>query len=1361
MTTTTPPPSSRIVVPVHLAAFCIGTPDLEHTGDWFAGAMTDYRTPRQGAEQALIGQNVVRPLDEAPLQPLEQGIHLHWKLPGAMTTGSLGSDGSMTFPAVPNRWLVTRLVIDGGQVTPTSWVVISDYLSTSQGDGQSLLTLPVQDDNQQLAPAYAGLCVPLATYRAADYAEVAADFQSQTGSPLTAVASGEPAFAAFYPNCRNLFGFHDSLDDLEGAATVSYVVSGWYSEPDQDIAHGYDSAAALEEALGWQVSGELTTPVTLCYGVCQGIPWNPATRYLADEEGPTPPAIAAGLGIGNTSAEALSAYYAGKFDNGDGGFQQLFTALQYGLLDTLAQPTGGQLANLYLELLASQFATTEATSLYAIYDTTESPAAPVAGGTLPAPLADGLNRLNQAIETAARSAAYVEAYRWQLFADWCHLVEASGNDQAGAEELTRARYEALQGLLTANTQLTNAAATQQSALEAQLPASLTLRPVPGPLIAKPAELNVVLDFAAGSVATRPPGASTAAGLPLLPCRLSSELVSQLQIDTTTLKATQYAVAAAGVTSALLYGDTSAALIEEACLFNGTLGAAHSGQAADQVTAALADYLAGQADAAQGVTIGEVTGAAPAEVAISWWNDNAAEPLLVAYTVSFLPMFDTLEEGAPMDYGADFITGAFTIDPAQPAFLSGSAGPPPASADSFTQQASGFAPASSCAAQQLEAQLTAYLAANPDETLQEICNDLAKNSVFTLPLAGLSAFWLTRRQALQLPIEVAADSPYANLTAQVAAAIGSGLTVAPAVNGDFNPLRAGWLSPQLTLVDRFGGRHPIDFSEAYVSAATSPPAPLGDTLPTLQLPPRLVQGGQLAFRWVGNTPAALAQATGQPASSPICGWLLADHLQEGFFLYQADGMPLGSLTLNGDGSALLWQSAPGDNRTIGQDLATVMATAHPQLAELAQGLAGNGVDYFRQCWSALTATYGALPPNPDPGAGYAWLIGRPVALTQIELALHLDGMQALNQSFDLYSASDIVTTGNGVVGVQFPVVLGGGGVIPDGVLGYFLGDATAGGFDFGTFYSSGAQSTGSGVETPTQATITLTAQPGFDPDAPFTPPQFGNGRVRAAVLCAPHLPLHASTGILPTAELALPQGQVADALANMELWLRASPLLRGQALRLPVPRMAGYGLSFVEPATGDGRWQVTTQLEVPTGGALWGYSPQSIVGGWLRFNRQVLSCTLGNASGGATLTGGSVNNGLSVTLSNDTPVPLTFTPGTAPPLGGTPSGSVFYLQFGAAVATADVAAITLANPAWRFTALSDASHGAYWAATPAGAAVTLAPGATLTLEVGNLTVAPALTSTVLTLSYAGLAQTPNGVFQQTVAIQPPTSQEPTR
>ena len=68
-----------------------------------------------------------------------KGLHLHWALPDALTTGH-HRDHKTIFPAVPNRWLVRRL--DHTGALQKSWIVESDFLHPIDNNGNPTFAAP-------------------------------------------------------------------------------------------------------------------------------------------------------------------------------------------------------------------------------------------------------------------------------------------------------------------------------------------------------------------------------------------------------------------------------------------------------------------------------------------------------------------------------------------------------------------------------------------------------------------------------------------------------------------------------------------------------------------------------------------------------------------------------------------------------------------------------------------------------------------------------------------------------------------------------------------------------------------------------------------------------------------------------------------------------------------------------------------------------------------------------------------------------------------------------------------------------------------------------------------------------------------
>ena len=97
----------------------------------------------------------------------------------------------------------------------------------------------------------------------------------KTTGPLTAVGWGEPSFAAFYPNCRSIFGFHDDIH--AGVQSYCYDVYGWYADPKSDpLADAPDDPKKfgvwLNNELKWSVpvpSGEAPKQI-VCFGRVAG-----------------------------------------------------------------------------------------------------------------------------------------------------------------------------------------------------------------------------------------------------------------------------------------------------------------------------------------------------------------------------------------------------------------------------------------------------------------------------------------------------------------------------------------------------------------------------------------------------------------------------------------------------------------------------------------------------------------------------------------------------------------------------------------------------------------------------------------------------------------------------------------------------------------------------------------------------------------------------------------------------------------------------------------------------------------------------------------------------------------------------------
>lgn len=176
------------------------------------------------------------------LHPLAKGNHLHFILPSPFT--HFHDDGK-NLP-VPNKWLIRK-----GEL---SWVVESDFLSKkSIKDGNQITTLAPIDKDEVLKKGYGidqkgnfqpfrymGRQITIDQWRdKEDHDEYWKDMYQ---SPLTAFAYGDPDFPSNYPNCKSVFGFHDTNAD----ASDAYEVFGWYDYDSEEEINGINQSLLFE-----------------------------------------------------------------------------------------------------------------------------------------------------------------------------------------------------------------------------------------------------------------------------------------------------------------------------------------------------------------------------------------------------------------------------------------------------------------------------------------------------------------------------------------------------------------------------------------------------------------------------------------------------------------------------------------------------------------------------------------------------------------------------------------------------------------------------------------------------------------------------------------------------------------------------------------------------------------------------------------------------------------------------------------------------------------------------------------------------------------------------------------------------------
>ncbi|MEM9687235.1 MAG: hypothetical protein AAF934_09990, partial [Bacteroidota bacterium] len=415
--------SKVIMVPVHLDGFFLEQEQLavEAFADFselpFSGADEDYNP-----DTANISESILSPPFQNTNLNLKRGMHLHWSLPDALTKGGTGGTAD-DYPAVPNRWLIKRSSTTLGNA---QWVVESDYMTSDLTNPNDSIAYPVDAVNPSDQPfVYLGRRL-----EATGWTEVSA-----TRLPrLTAMGYGEPAFAAFYPNCHSVFGcFDPNVDteaDLQG---LSYQLIGWYSDTTQDPllellnANSGASQATLEEAIQDQFAWNVTIdPLNLPAGmVCYAeLTFDVAANATLDNSQKSQSTT---VSIGNTGTEALSAYLAGQlYDNilqsdPSTGLTSIHfeEQLENLLLQTQLQSGDLDLGARFKEARhAKGFKAVKGGSLWEIKPANENNTATSVAIGLPAGMSDALDELNSLQQQADQAEEMLIRQRHILFADW-------------------------------------------------------------------------------------------------------------------------------------------------------------------------------------------------------------------------------------------------------------------------------------------------------------------------------------------------------------------------------------------------------------------------------------------------------------------------------------------------------------------------------------------------------------------------------------------------------------------------------------------------------------------------------------------------------------------------------------------------------------------------------------------------------------------------------------------------------------------------------------------------------------------------------------------------------------------------------
>jgi hypothetical protein len=1180
--------------------------------------------------------------------PPANGVHLRWRLPAAIARGSQPKPGAnVEFKHfAPNRWLVARLTT--GAAT-AAWVVESDYLDSTHG------STPFADPHASKP----GSVVTTMLGR-----HVQLEDWSEPGGQLFLKATGvaDVTFSAWQPGLVDVFSFADPMTGVAEGATVSYLIAGWYADPSADPL-----ASETPHALGWTVLGGDETPTrTICHSLVTDLTWQTKTAPARADMDPSKLKVAVAYSSADAMAAMVSSLQGTAQPPGSELAARL-GAFQRGMLHTYDHEPGGQAAveqavrsgwfagrsgGTFWEIVsvAQGQATTDP------LDPTVQPR--------PAPLdpaqAKWLADLNVAQRELDEAERGLETAQWELFALWWkdevsarlpkdgqnpetnpaiyNSVIQAALDAAIAPSGAASQLVAVQGQQADVTTKrggvpdptsTTSIETWSKKIPGNAALALTLKPRTLAPFMRPTDPVVLI----GGI-TPPetdPGAKDG-----LPCRLPSAAVTgvetaqeqQVTSSTGSLASVVPTIATSGLDQAV--AGAVDALATEAFFADSnnaadilSLGLSVTGS--DSVTALQDAMTAGTAQ------ISTIADPLQATWAFAAWR-QAWAPLFLQWEIKWRATLPTDKGGTvQVGTGLDDVQDNWQFDRTQWTFdaddgvaarggeYHGWVGP-----DNWDDDQKTTPPAGTCippnlysgrtfltphATAQLVQRLSDYLNLHKDPDLkqvQDLIEGVGATCFLSQALSGFNDGFLAR--ALQ-------HTPPPTDPAIAAAVAGEHRGVPVPDAGPTNmswgegvpfffPLRGGFFDFQtLEVVDAFG--QVLDLLEAngnldggaakFVPIKGQGLAPdAGTTLPSadqrLKQAPRVVQPARLDMRLLDSEKDA--DEVGYAATAnPICGWLLPNHLDRSIAAYDPSGAALGELLVATDpkthAAKVAWLPAPGGGAPADP---SGIESSHLSAMLMALWAPTGGIPPRDQP-DALSALYASIDETLwtiEPGGGQgdqdlAALIGPPLALVRAELQFELYGHPAYNQSWrdSTLEQTACFTT------VENDIRVGSTELVDDGVVGYYTG----------TDYTRFSASHVAGPATPHVQAIA----PGNYLSLPFDYPTYSKQQV--TLLVDPRGSVHATTGILPIADLDIPAQFYEPALSRIAASFRIGPVLTSPAApRMPVPADRRGTWSWITRVTpGDTAADFATSPVIQADQqARLADAPPHLVDGWLRF-----------------------------------------------------------------------------------------------------------------------------------------------------------------
>lgn len=505
------------------------------------------------------------------------------------------------------------------------------------------------------------------------------------------------------------------------------------------------------------------------------------------------------------------------------------------------------------------------------------------------------------------------------------------------------------------------------------------------------------------------------------------------------------------------------------------------------------------------------------------------------------------------------------------------------------------------------------------TIKTLIDQIGETRFLSQALSGFNDNFIMKQHMHSLPPDAQTASIIGEENRGVpAAALGNVPIKFGQMQPFFFPARGGFFRfNQLQLVDGFG--QVLDLLQAngnlngngaqtfqpILGAGLTPDTAIASQTYQVKQAPRIVQPSRLDLRLLDaldDTKEIFFAAN----ANPVCGWILPNHLDRSLAIYDAAGLPLGELLVlmqTGGSLTVVWLPAPDSLNPI-TDPSRI---ENPHLRDTLTAFTSNDggipqpqrVDAFKALFNSIDETLWTIdPPGGQSDKDLAALIGRPLALVRAQVQFELYGQPSYNQSwrdtFDLANTDDqnsieIGKQEAGFTALSFPIRLGSVELLNDGLIGYFTGDTY-------TIFNAVHQAV-----SPQSPYVQLVGGANCI-SLPFNYPDYSTQNL--TLLLDPLGSVHATTGILPVAQMSLPAQFYQSALRQMAVTFRLGPILTDpRTIRLPLPAEQQADWSWVQqtaPPTSESEagWSANTIVAANQQARLADAAPH-MMEGWLK------------------------------------------------------------------------------------------------------------------------------------------------------------------